>query len=630
MKNTPSKIFDEYQNGQRFKSGFGTRGMYDQNKTNERFFVGDQWYGAKCGNDRPLVRYNVIKRIGDYKMAVVGSNPIAVNYSADGVPNTLNLKERIRPMRDGMANGDSKIMGAVNAMTATEIPTEEEIALVMSAMSDYFRVTAERVKFEDIREQALHNAYISGTGIVYTYWDDTVRTGMYADEARKTPIKGDIACEVLDVENVYFGDPNRDSIQDQPYILIAQRKSIAELKREAKRNRRPAYEIDAIADDTDTEYEAGQMSENEPAESKKATVITKFWKEYDDNGGYVIKAIRVCKTAVIRAEWDLGIRLYPFAKFSWERRRNCAYGESEITYLIPNQIAINRMITASVWAVMMMGMPIMVVNQDIVTQDITNDPGQVIPVCGGTEDVRNAIGFLNPPNFSPNFSGNVNDIIANTMSASGVNDAALGEMRPENTSAIIALREAATMPMQQVQNRYYSFCEDIARVWAEFWVVNYGKRSIKIEDDSGTWYFPFNGDRYKDLLISTKIDVGASGLWSESQTIRTLDNLFDRQVIDVLQYLSRIPKGIIPNQNKLIQELKQLQQMQSAIPAQPSAGGGQATPQGMTADDVVSGLSPEYQQALNGMDENVRASLVRGAMGAVEATPETVPNGMVI
>lgn len=47
----------------------------------------------------------------------------------------------------------------------------------MAALSDYFRVTAERVNFDELRESALRNAYCSGSGIVYTYWDERIPTG---------------------------------------------------------------------------------------------------------------------------------------------------------------------------------------------------------------------------------------------------------------------------------------------------------------------------------------------------------------------------------------------------------------------------------------------------------------------
>lgn len=96
----PSRVWAEYKAGAQFKAQLGKKGLYEQNKANERMYVGDQWYGVNCGDDRPLVRYNVIKRIGDYKMAVVGASPITVNYTADGIPNTLELQERTRELKD--------------------------------------------------------------------------------------------------------------------------------------------------------------------------------------------------------------------------------------------------------------------------------------------------------------------------------------------------------------------------------------------------------------------------------------------------------------------------------------------------------------------------------------------------
>lgn len=566
-KCTPSEVFSQYRSGVRFKSGLGQRGMYEQNKMNERYLAGDQWYGVNCGNDRPLVRHNIIKRIADYKLAIVGSNPAAVNYLADGVPNTVAMKERIQAVRDRLAAGETDALEELLDPGIREIPADEEIGIVMSAMSDYFRVTAERVKLDDIKALALRNAYLSGTGVVYTWWDDRIKTGMYADDARKTPIQGDICCEVLDIENVYFGDPNIDDIQSQPYIIIAQRQSVDALRREARKNGVSEYEIENIVSDSHTGYQAGQRSEDEPEESRKAVVLTKLWKEWDREGiDYTLKAVKVCEGATVRPAWELDIRLYPLAKFGWERRGSCAYGESEITYLIPNQIAINRMLTASVWAVMMMGMPIMLVNGDIITDDITNEPGQIFRINGDASDVAGAARFLNPPSFSPAFDNNIASLINNTLKQSGANDAALGDVRPDNASAIIAVREAATMPMQIVQNRFYSFIEDIARIWAEFWVMNYGKRALRIEDDNGAWYFPFDGDRYRDLIISTRIDVGASTLWSESQSVQTLDNLFDKGVIDVMQYLNRLPKGTIPNVTGLIREMKEGAAQQPPLP----------------------------------------------------------------
>lgn len=595
----PEQIFEEYETGRTFKSGLGRKGLYEQGKINERFYIGDQWHGARCGNDRPLVRHNVIKRIGDYKMAVVASNPVTVNYSVEGVPNTVGISDRARDERDAFAQGQ------ISPQETMGLPPEEELAVTMTALSDYFKTTAERVKFDDLKEQALRNAYVSGTGVLYTYWDDKIRTGLYADESGTTPIQGDIACEALDIENVYFGDPNLYDVQAQPYIIIAQRKSVADLQREARRNGRSETEIDAIKPDRDTGYMAGDRAEDEPEDSRKATVLTKFWKEWAKDGTCKIMASVAVRGATIRYRWDTKLRLYPLAAFRWERRRNCAYGESEITYLIPNQIAINRMLTASVWAVMMLGMPLTLVNGDVVNQPITNDPGQIIKINGTSEDMLNAVRYVNPPNFAPAFDNNIASLISNTLTQSGANDAALGDVRPDNTSAIVAVREAATMPMQTVQNRFYSFVEDVARVWAEMWVTMYGRRSLKIEDENGVWYMPFDGEKYRDLLISVKVDVGASTLWSEIQSVNTLDNLLASQIITPKQYLERLPKGSVPNLSGLIRE------MQEAQRAQEEAAMQAPEQQGVDVQAIIDGLPPDYRQAFDSVPPEQQTAMLQ-------------------
>ena len=607
----PALIEEQYRSGKQYKAGLGKRGLYEQNKVNERFYLGDQWHGVNCGSDKPLVRQNIIKRIGDYKMAVIGSSPIAVNYSADGIPNTLDTRRQIQQMRGQLSQ--TQTAGVVPddltpAFAGTASPGDE-VNLVMSALSDYFKVTAERVGLDNLKETALKNAYMFGTGLLYTYWDDRVKTGLYSDAMHKAPITGDIRCEVLDVENVYFGDPNCDDVQAQPYILIAQRKTLSDLRLMMKRNGQRRHIADLRPDAVDITYHAGDGDCGETTDSRKATLLTKLYKEWDDEGRtYRIRAVQVCGTVVVRPPWDLGIRRYPLAKFSWEPRKNCAYGESEITHLIPNQIAINRMMTASVWAVMMMGIPIMMVNGDVISEKLTNDPGQVVRVFGTGEDVDRAIRYVQPPQFSPRFGEIVSTLISQTMNQAGANDAALGNLRPDNTSAIIALREAAALPLQSMQNRFYAFIEEVARIWADFWVMHYGRRSLKIEDETGTWYLPFDGARYRDTVICAQVDVGASTLWSELESVQTLDNLFKKDVLTVEQYLSRLPKGIIPNLSGLIRELQQKDAAEGLPQAPPVEG---SAP--IDGETLAAGLSPQAKQIWLAMPDAAK----RAALSAI-------------
>ncbi len=525
MKKTPKEIFSEYNDGVQFKTSLGTKGLYEQNRINERFFIGDQWHGAKCGNDRPLVRHNIIKRIGEYKMSQVLSGPVSVRFSADGIPETGASQSSIRSYKEKIATDpDFCFEGR---------PDTAEINAVLSALGSYRDVTAERVGLDMLCHKALRKAYISGSGVIYTYWDPAVHTA--TDGFGKKTVTGDICSEVLDIENVYFADPYLESVQSQPYIILASLRDINAVYREAK-----SYGI------------YGDIGK--PDANGKILVLTKLYKEYKDNGEVSVHCIKVTENAIIRNAFNTGLRMYPLALFRWDERRNMIYGESEITYLIPNQIAINRMITANVWAAMTMGMPLMVVNGDTVTSEVSNDPGQIIRIYGTNEDVSGAIKYITPPDFCTDFGENINNLIDNTLSQSGANTVALGDSNPDNATALAAVRDAATMPMRLVRQRYYAFVEELSRIWADFWFTYYGSRKLCIKDENGMWYLPFDASRYKDLYLIAGIDAGPDSEYSVAESIAMLKSLFENGIITRRQYLKRLPIGIIPDVDGLISE----------------------------------------------------------------------------
>lgn len=575
IKTEPKAIFDEYKSGNDYKGSIGESGIYEQTKINERFFVGDQWYGAQCGNKRPLVRRNVIKRIGDYKISSIGAAPVTVNYSADGVPNTNDIKKESLQLQTEMLSQEFKI--------PQKAPDAVEVCVVTDALSKYQKVCAERVQFNLKNEQLLRNAYISGTGIAYSYWDNDIDTGLYADVSKTKKIKGDIAYEILDVENVVFGDANNTDIQTQPYILIAQRLDVASVRREARRN---GLADNDIIPDGNSDYNSGDRGDSEPTDNRRVTVITKLYKEWDKNDNtFKVMAVKTTEKAYVRKPWDIGLSMYPIAVFQWERRRSCIYGDSEITYLIPNQIAINRMLTAQCWSALAVGMPKLLVNNDVIDEDtkITNDPGQIIRVNPGYEHgIGNAMQYVAPAPWLSQYQVAVNDLSANTLNDSGANDAALGNLRPDNAAAIIQTREAALQPMQVYQNRYYAFIEEVSRIWADFWLNKYGKRSLKTETRDGVNYIPFDAERYKNLILTARVDVGASTLWSESVVISTLNNLLEAQIITPRQFLERIPQGFVPKITELIEDIRKKEEATS------QAQGGQ--------DRVVQKFAEQYPQ----------------------------------
>ena len=583
IKINPKQIWCEYEAGQQYKNGIGDKGIHDQARINERFFVGDQWHGVNAGNEKPLTRRNIIKRIGEYKMATIGSAPISVNYSAEGVPNTTDVG-KVKDVKEQLMSG-SVPQGNVD---------DAEIGVVMNALTDYFKITAERVKYDDKKDQMLRNAYISGTGILYTYWDGSIKTGLYADEGRQMAINGDIACEVLDIENVVFGDPNNEEVESQPYIIIARRLDVESVRREAEKY---GQETENIVPDGQSGYfrNSGDRGEDEPVDSRRVTVITKLYKKYDEEGNATVWGITITENAIVRPEWNLLIHRYPIAKFVWERRRSCAYGDSEITYQIPNQIALNQAHSISVWAMQNTGMPKTIINGDLIPDGISNDPAEVVKIYGSAEDMVSAIRYVAPPNYGAAFINFTDAFANNVLTDNGANDVALGNFRPDNATAIVQAREAAVAPMQMYQNRFYSANEDIARIWADFWITMYGRRSIKVNDDGIVRYMVFDANRYSDLVITARIDIGASTLWSEAVSVANLGNLLSSQLISFIEYLERIPKGLIPDVTGLINTRKQ-QEREAAMQQSQQA---QNEIEGVSPDDISDTELLEYIEQNN-------------------------------
>ncbi len=503
MNLKPIEIYAQYQNGSSFKASIGNKGLFEQNKINEQFFIGDQWYGANCGADKPLVRHNVIKRIGDYKMSQILKNKTGMSFSAEGISHL----------------------------------DDEEISGVMSTLKSCYSATCERVNFDVLSASVLRSAYISGTSLLYTYWNPDLSTGTFADSKRSIPIKGDISCEILKIEDVVFGDPYCEDIQSQPYIIVSSKKNTENVLREARLYGADLSTLSLI---------------EESAQNGKITVLTKLYKVLKRDGSAEVKGIKVISNAVVRPEFSTGLRLYPLAQLNWESRNNCPYGESEITYLIPNQIAINRLITANVWSAMSSGLPIMLVNGDTVNEKITNEPGQIIKIYGSNEDVAGAVKYVTPPSHIKDFDDTVNNLINNTLTQSGANEVALGDSRADNATALIAMRDAALTPLQIVKNRYFAFLEDVARIWADFWITHYGNRSIKLPENGTYTYIPFDGDRYKELIVSTKIEVNQDTVYTDREQLDTLITLFDKGIISKEQLLKRIPQGLVSDITELL------------------------------------------------------------------------------
>ena len=520
---TPQKVSKEYEAGLSFNQGIE---LYDCVQTNENFFIGKQWEGVKS-NGLPTPVFNFLKRVVLFSVA---------NVSTD------NLKLHAKRMPSS---------GQMPAYMAE---------LLADILNDQFASIFEFNKMGSCIREFCRNAAVDADGCAYTYWDPDVDTGQ--------PGKGAIRTEVLMNTQVMFGNPNSRDVQSQPYILIERRMLVKDARKRAKANGKDTELI--TADDKE-----GGDPHLDQLGGDKVTVLLRLWR--DDKSG-TIHGYECTKNAEIRKEWDLGIKLYPITWMNWDYVQDCYHGQAMITGLIPNQIFVNKLFAMSMISLMTLAYPKVVFDKTKVSK-WSNRVGAAIAVNGNVDSVAK---IMDPASISPQISQFIDIAISYTQKFLGASDVALGDTRPDNTSAIIALQRAAATPMELTKQNLLQSIEDLGRIYMEFMAEYYGTRYVEVTGPNGQGkvIVPFDFSVLKEIPFTVELDVGASSYWSEIASMQTLDNLLMQNKISTVEYLKRIPAGQITDRETLIAVLEEQERMKMAaagiVPPQPGGQGGDA------------------------------------------------------
>ena len=505
---TPQKVSKEYEAGLSFNQGID---LYDCVQTNENFFIGKQWEGVKS-NGLPTPVFNFLKRVVLFSVA---------NVSTD------NLKLHAKRMPSS---------GQMPAYMAE---------LLADILNDQFASIFEFNKMGSCIREFCRNAAVDADGCTYTYWDSGVDTGQ--------PSKGAIRTEVLMNTQVMFGNPNSRDVQSQPYILIERRMLVKDAKKRAKAN---GGEADMIQAD---EKESGDPRMDNLG-GNKVTVLLRLWRD-DDTG--TIHGYECTRNAEVRKEWDLGISLYPITWMNWDYVQDCYHGQAMITGLIPNQIFVNKLFAMSMISLMTLAYPKVVFDKTKVSK-WSNRVGAAIAVNGNVDNVAK---IMDPASISPQISQFIDIAIGYTQKFLGASDVALGDTRPDNTSAIIALQRAAATPMELTKQNLLQSIEDLGRIYMEFMSEYYGNRFVEVPGPNGQGkvIVPFDFSILKEIPFTVELDVGASSYWSEIASMQTLDNLLMQGKISTVEYLKRIPAGQITDRETLIAVLEEQERMEKAM-----------------------------------------------------------------
>jgi hypothetical protein len=381
---------------------------------------------------------------------------------------------------------------------------------INSAFEDVF----ENNDFGGVVRRLMRNAAVDGDGCVYVYWDGDERDS-------------GIRLEMIENTRVIFGNIEERRVERQPYIIIVSNETTFSAAERAKYYGSEDFEkIAKIGDD-------------------KVTVLLKLWKE----DGRVF-AEESTEYGVVRPKWDTWLTRYPLAWLNWDEVRGSYHGQALVTGLIPNQIFVNKLFAMAMISLMTTAYPKIVYDKTRI-EKWDNRVGAAIGVNGG--EVNSAARIVDPAAISPQIGQFIDLAINYTQNFMGVTDAVLGNVRPDNTSAIIALQRATHVPIEMIKMELYRAVEDIGRIFMDYFAAYYGKRSVKFPDGRKEI---FDYGKLDNYAVKLKLDVGISNYWSEIATVQTMDNLLRSGQITLAEYLERIPDGYLSGKDELLKRAK--------------------------------------------------------------------------
>lgn len=686
IENKSPKAWQLYEEGRNYNESL-TPNQYNLVETNTEFFIGNQWLHlpntpAMQGLSKPT--FNILKRVASLFIASLTSSGVTLRYEPlayyDGSDQedpdhdaaeftnaeVANLLEKLKfdyrvrdALFDGAQTGDycahfyfdpdarahggafggpsgeikMELVDGINVMFGNpsdrRVQEQPYILLVGRAPVQQLRYEAERFqKNKKLYKQATansaskegleaaiqpdaENALFPGVGgkVELTADDDTGKAlyvVMYSKVSREETVKDSAGEPVFDPVYGENGEPEFETDkQGQPVL--------------------------------------DSFGQPVPKRRERKQMVT------------TVYATKATRTGVIYEDVDTGLSLYPVAWGNWEKQKNQYHGRALVTGLLPNQITINLMFALAVQHMKLMAFPKTVYNADLIS-DWTNEVGQAIGLHGlqPGQSVSQMAANLQPAEMSNQIFTVIDKAMAMTKECLGATDAQMGNVKPDNTSALMVLQTNSEVPLENVRAGLYEWCEDIGEILPDMMGTYYGRRPVVVEqefeeivtDTAGAPQIDpmtglmrtqkimrkvkkeFDFRQLKDICLNLKIDVGATTYFSEIAMTQTLDNLRKDGTLDVIQYLERIPDKLIPRKQDLINELKGriaegTQANAAAGAAIPEPGspvsmqGGAGPTQGgsLSADKAVQGLPTQAESQFNELPNIAKkTAIAQGAM----------------
>ena len=510
---THEQIWKRFDKGHEFNENIG---LYDQVTVNENFFIGNQWEGIEA-KGLPTPTYNMFKRVVNFQVSTITS--------------------------------DNLVIRAIPMPSTSKIPMKE-LERIAEIVSQQFAAIVKRNRLVAKNREFLRNAAVTGDGCLHFYFDPTIENGQ--------DVKGEIVAEVVDNLRVMFGNPNCRDVQSQPFIMMYRREIVDEVRYRAEQYKENGEcqieDIESIKPDTDK-----FQNKYDNFTDDKVTVVTYYFRNRDTG---TIWCIEATEQGILREAYDTEYTLYPLVWINWDYIRDCYHGQAMVTGLLANQKFINKMFALVGISLLTTAFPKVIYNKNF----ISRWDGSVGTAVGVTGNVNDCAKVLDGASISPQIAQFIELSFDKTHSLLGASDVAMGDSRPDNTSAIIALQRAANTPMEMTKQNDHQCLEDAGRIFIDIMSVRYGVRMVEMSmdmDKAGSqplgmnlpqqdFTQPFDFATLRDIPLTIEQEVGASSYWSEMASMQTLDNLLMNNLITKKQYIERLPNGYINKKQELI------------------------------------------------------------------------------
>ncbi|WP_288910796.1 hypothetical protein [uncultured Thomasclavelia sp.] len=518
-----TNIWKDYEKGRSFCR---MHNMYAETDENYQMAFGNQWQGLKSGGIEP-VQYNIIEPIVGYKVSQINQNLWALNFNSENFENREFRKTA------------EKVCKLLNKK-ASQVWEKDQLDYKVWTLSEDSAVNSE--------------------GIIYTDYD----------KEKQQPIT-----QILNKNDIMYGNENNSDIQSQPYILIRQRMPLSQVIKMAENEGLPKEKLQYIRTDKDTFELTGVDSKYEV--NDMCTVLTKMYKK----AGHVYFS-KAVKYVTIKENVNSGLTLYPLVHMIWREKKGSARGEGEVKYLISNQREINKTLMRYLLTIKKVSYPQKIVNEDYITNPAALDIiGSTIRVKGKeVQDVNKYVSITTPAQASYDVPKSIQDLISITRDLKNASEMATGNINPEQASgkAILAVQQASTQPLGRQSASLKTAIEDEGRVWLDMWIA-YSDDGLTLEEEKTD---PTTGEEYVELVkipkrvleklqANVKLDVTPCAPFDRFAREVTLENLlkagyFDYQNMSAFKrYVKALPDNSTAPKQDLLDIIEDMENEQKRI-----------------------------------------------------------------